>query len=85
MGYAEPERSIQPHYVNKGKLKYCKLGNYCVHLLLRSSEIFTDCDIYYCEAWSPPVQMDTYDSEMRGFFLPNMQKFQNLGPLFEIK
>jgi hypothetical protein len=25
--------------------------------------------IYYCEAWSPPVQMDTYDSEMRGLII----------------
>jgi hypothetical protein len=48
---------------------YCKFGNYCVHLLLRSSKIFTDCDFYYCEAWSPPVQMDTYDSEMRGLII----------------
>ena len=48
---------------------YCKFGNYCVHLLFRSSKIFTDCDFYYCEAWSPPVQMYTYDSEMRGLII----------------
>jgi hypothetical protein len=51
------------------QLCYCKFGNYCIHLLLRSSKIFTYCDFYYCEAWSPPVQMDTYDSEMRGLFI----------------
>jgi hypothetical protein len=27
-------------------LPYCKFGNYCVHLLLRSSKIFTDYDFY---------------------------------------
>jgi len=36
---------------------------------IRSSKVFTDCDFYYCEAWSPPVQMDTYDSEMRGLII----------------
>ena len=30
---------------------------------------FSDCDFYYYEALSPPVQMDTYDSEMRGLII----------------
>ena len=30
---------------------------------------FSDCDFYYCGAWSPPVQMDTYDSEIRDLII----------------
>ena len=51
------------------EIKYCKFGNYCIHLLLRSSKIFTDCHFYYCKAWSPPIQRNTYDSEMRGLII----------------
>jgi hypothetical protein len=38
---------------SESRIFYCKSGNYCVHLLLWSSKIFTDYDFYYCEAWSP--------------------------------